>query len=310
MTQPYIVENDAGERKAWNGQDWVTIGNKNAPGSAYLSAPVGKPDKSEAAYFNKFRTDDNPGVAGARTGVQKARQMEGLLAKQETGGIYGVPVIGSVAGWLDPEIREMDSIQAEAARSKRQPGEGAISDFDAQQFLTMTYGKDKPTTTNKALIQAQRVADDARIQRRQFLEWHYNTFGRASGAEEAWDRYASDNPIFSAASEAAGEPKLNAGRSNWRQYFGVVRGEGDKTATQAQQDIQRPPPGGKPKPMGWSQQLPPKQLAAAKMFAGSKAKPGDRGNPFLPTDMDEFKKLPPGAWVLDDDGTVFQKGKR
>lgn len=225
-----------------------------SPGVNYLPRGPLPGGKSEEAYYRTYRQEDNAAVGAARQGAAAARRAEGLIARQErqrqgTGGIYGVPVVGSIAGWLDPEIRELDAIQAQAARQNRQPGEGAVSDFDAQQFVSMTYGKDKPIATNRALIQARRVADDAVIQRRQFAEWYFNNYGSLSGSEEAWDRYAQDNPIFDPSSQSAGTPRLNGRRQQWREYFGVVRTAADRRPTQSAADAaraQRPAPQARP----------------------------------------------------------------
>lgn len=303
--------NNPNQKARWTGSVWEDASgstgqnprsqslaplNANAPGVAYLPGGPIKPDKSEAAYYREWRTKDpqagNQAISQARSGIATDRRAEGLLSRQATGGIYSVPVLGNVVGMFDPEIRELDAIQSSVARQNRQPGEGAISDFDAQQFLAMSYGKDKPTATNKALIQARREANDAIIQRRQFGEWYQGRFGTLSGFEEAWDRYVQDNPIF----DPNGEGRLNAGRQQWRQYFGAG---GDARPTGAAGRTQ-------PKP-GWSQSLPPAQLATAKRFAGSTAAGGSRENPFVPQTEAAFRKLPAGSWVIDDDGTLFQK---
>lgn len=224
----------------WNlgGDPSIPNFNRSAPGAAFLPQATIAPSKSEEAYFRKLREDTNPSVAAARAGVDASREMEQLMEKQQTGGIYSLPFgIGTAAGWFDPEIRRMDSIQSQAARQNRQPGEGTISDFDAQQFMSMTYGKDKPTETNKLIIRAKRLADDATIQRRQFQEWHFNKFGTTSGSEEAWDRYAQDNPIFNKAEGGTVANALNPNRQNWRQYFGDVRGKADTMPTAPAQDM-------------------------------------------------------------------------
>lgn len=313
-----IAENDKGDRLMWNGSAWTPLGNARAPGASFLPATPVAPDKSESAYWRTYRDKDNVNVTQAREGLANARRAEGLLQKQETGGIYSIPVIGSVAGMFDPEIRELDAIQSKVARQNRTPGEGAISDFDAQQFLAMTYGKDKPTATNRALIQAQRVANDAAIQRRQFMEWHFGTYGTANGAEEAWDRYSQDNPIFDPASESGGAARLNAGRKDWRTYFGAP---GQGRATQAQIDIERAA-GGAPRPQGprnadgraapegFRSRLSAQQLRVAPMFAGAKAKSGDKANPWFPTTEQEFDALPVGSFYVNPaDGRLLSKGR-
>ncbi len=181
--------------------------------------------RSEEAYWGRRRTQGDPAVTQAEQGVAASRRAEGLLARQEaqgqgTGGIYGIPFIGPVAGFLDPEIRELNALQARQARLERQPGEGAISDFDAAQFVAMTYGADKPMDTNRALIQAQRVINDATLQKREFDEWYFGQYGTTAGSQEAWRVYAQENPIFDPASQRGeGPAQLNRGRQNWRQYF-------------------------------------------------------------------------------------------
>jgi len=106
----YIATGPNGQRKAWNGEAWVSIPRADAKGLAYLPERLDRPDKSEAAYFNKWRTEQDKGVGTAETGLSDARRMEGLLTKQKTGGIYSVPVVGSAMALFDPELREMDAI--------------------------------------------------------------------------------------------------------------------------------------------------------------------------------------------------------
>lgn len=306
---------DPNDKKAWR---WVgSVGpqaavaqlDPKAPGSAYLPRRMDAASKSEEAYFRAFREKDDEGVQAARQGVARARRAEGLLARQKTGGIYAVPVLGGVAGMFDPEIRELDAIQSEVARSKRQPGEGAISDFDAKQFLAMTYGKDKPTETNRALIQGQRLADDARLQRRQFTEWHYNTFGSTTGAAEAWDRYIQDNPIFSPESESAGAPSLNPQRKNWRQYFGDVRTAGDTRETQGAMDARRATPGA-PKPNIAANAPRKGAVPKAANATYERMRPsvdvkspfGSQKNPYVARDWDTLNRLPKGSYAVAPNG--------
>lgn len=244
--EQYIATNANGETLRWDGTAWRPMPrmSPNAPGAGYLRPAAMGDSKSEQAYYRQWRQSDNSSVASARQQRRDALRAEQLMQKQETGGIFAVPGIGKLAGMLDPEIRELEAIQSRVARANRQPGEGAVSDFDAQQFIAMTYGPDKPTETNRNLIRAQRIANDQALQRRYFMEWHFNNFGTLSGAEEAWDRYAQDNPIFAPESPDS----LNDKRLNWRQYFGVANTPGDARPTEAAEDIQRaqPPRRGNP----------------------------------------------------------------
>jgi hypothetical protein len=71
------------------------------------------------------------------------------------------------------------------------------------------------------------------------------------------------------------------------------------------------PQGGKQgRQRGWTNNLPEAQRKALPQFRGSKAPVGDKGNPFVPSNMAEFNRIPAGKWFLDDDGKVYQKGRR
>jgi hypothetical protein len=57
---------------------------------------------------------------------------------------------------------------------------------------------------------------------------------------------------------------------------------------------------------GWSGDLPPRQLAAAKLYANSRQPPGSKRNPLL---WSPTANLPPESWVIDDDGGLVQMPK-
>lgn len=273
------------------------------PGARLLPRSRATGDRrSEEAYWGRRRTQGDPAVTQAEQGVAAARRAEGLLARQEaqgqgTGGIYGIPIIGPVAGFLDPEIRELNAVQARQARLERQPGEGAISDFDAAQFVAMTYGADKPMDTNRALIQAQRVINDATLQKREFDEWYFGEYGTTAGSQEAWRVYAQENPIFDPASQRGeGPAQLNRGRQNWRQYFTGEQGldtqaEIDAAATAGTDEFG----------------LPEYGIQGGREIAVPPAGPG--AGPDSPVDISglsaaDLMNLQPGQYIKFPDGRV------
>jgi hypothetical protein len=226
----------------------VTPLSSTAPGYQFLPRSMGTSDPSEAAYFRKWRADDDVAQSAATKGLAAGRRMEQLMSTQEaqegvgkgTGGWRGMSIAGvrgaDINAPFDPEVQEMNALQSEFARSKRTPGEGAISDFDAQQFIAMSPGADKSPEANKGIIRATRMADDMVVQRRQFGEWYYSTFGSLTGAPEAWSRYAQSNPIFQVEKFREGRPLFNDKRQNWRQWFGAERGAADRQPTEQAQD--------------------------------------------------------------------------
>lgn len=296
---PVAVNRKTGGRKQWNGSAWIDLPGANAPGGAYLpKAGNFAKDPSEAANFNKWRTDQETGVNNARTAMAQDREMEGLMTRQKTGGLLlNTPVVREAMTMFDPELRRMESLQSEAARSKRQPGEGTISDFDAKMFLQQVYGKGQPTETNQAIIRAGRLRSDAVMQKREMADWYYSTYGTRRGFDEAWDRYAQSNPIFDPSSEALGRPVLNQKRQNWRQYYGAVRGPGDERGSQAQEDVQR------------SQRaaVPDAARRAYERYGKEKgidrsAKQGSARNPYLARDAGELSRIPAGSYAISPDG--------
>lgn len=280
--------------------------NMSAPGARYLPTHVSPQDQSEAANFNKWRTDQEVGINNARNALVQDREMEGLLARQKTGTpALNTPVLREAMTMFDPELRRMQSLQSEAARAKRTPGEGTISDFDARMFLQQVYGANQPRETNQAIIRANRLRSEAVLQRREFADWYYDKFGSRRGFDEAWNNYARANPIFDPSSEAAGKPLLNTKRQNWRQYYGAVRGPEDERPSEAMADIRRTQ-AAKP---------PPRAMAAGYMRFKStvgldpKAKPGSPRNPHIMTSAAQLATVPVGDYAIGPDGTYGRMGQ-
>ena len=272
----------------------------DAPGATYLKGvPVRGKDPSEAAYFRDVRKAQDPSVAAAERTSAQDREFEGLLTRRPTGGRYAVPVVGNMFGLFDTDVQRMRSLSSAAARSQRQPGEGTISDFDARMFQQQVEGVKQSTGANRMIIQAQRLGAENAQQRRQMMDWYHQRFNTTEGFDEAWSRYRDDNPIFDPASQSAGQPRLNASRQNWRQYFGDVRGAGDARPSQTVQDIQR------------SQRATLPSAAVEgyrKLYAAGgidpSAKFGSPRNPFQARDMDTLNRLPKGSYAISPDGVL------
>lgn len=304
-----FVGGNAGAETSWveaNGP--LASVNWTAPGASYLPRRTAKTNPSTEAGFEKWKAVDNPATAAARASRSEMLRAEGLLTKQRQQGqdtgtwVNNTPILKDINGWIDPEVRELDAIQARAARANRTPGEGAISDFDAQQFLNMTYGKDKPVSVNKAIIRAQRLRADNQLQHRAFQEWYKGTFGNTNGASEAWDRYAQDNTIFDPASEAAGVPAINTGRKAWRDYFGVARTEADKRQGADFEDIRRNATPSAPSRRPDQASLDGYMKLAKQGVITGKGQRGAPGNPYRATSEAVLNRLPKGSYVIGPDG--------
>lgn len=305
-----IEENiETGQRQQWNGTTWLDLPNAKAAGAAYL--PQGRtatPSPSAEAGFRKYQEGQLASVAQARDATAQSRRVEGLLANQETGGMYAVPILGDIAGAFDPEIRELNAWSSASARAKRTPGEGATSDFDAKMFLAQAPGKDKPTATNKALLRADRLRADQTIQRQEMADWWHQNYGAIDGFEEAWSRYRDANEIFDRRSEQLGRPILNEKRRNWREYYGAVRGPMDARPSAPLQDMQQEQfRGEKARLKQSTTPLDTGQLSAAaqktvSLMRGSKQPSGTPSNPWVPvsqSDMNWLKKNAAGSSFIN-----------
>lgn len=312
---PIAVNPSTGARRQWNGSAWLDLPNSKAPGAAYLPQTRVASDPSENAYYKDWRKQNDPGLTNARATIAQSREYENLLRKQKTGGIYGVPVVGAVAGWADPEIRRMEALSAEQARSKRQPGEGAVSDFDAKMFERMVPSKGLPTETNEMIIRAQRAAADQALQQRQMAEWYRSTYGSMTGFQEAWDNYAVSNPVWDERAYEQGKTQLNAGRQTWRQFYGAERGDLDRQGSAAARDLRRAEgaPGSNRKPVSESGRAEYQKFYESGRY-NPKAKLGAASNPFVATDertLQNIMNAPQymGSYIYGPDGTLYKVSK-
>lgn len=53
--------------------------------------------------------------------------------------------------------------------------------------------------------------------------------------------------------------------------------------------------------------IPPAQLKAAQMYRGSKQRPGDPANPYVPRNKAEYDAIPQGAYFIEADGQKVRK---
>lgn len=154
----------------------------------------------------------------ARQQAQQYKRFLDLNDRVETGGKYAIPGAQTIGSALDSDVSEMSSITAKIAPTLRTPGSGAVSDFDAKQFLRGTVGLDKPREANRAIATAGLAASQLTIDRGQFERAYFDANKTLSGADRAWQSYLNANPIFDPAAKE-GELRLNSSRKGWRDFF-------------------------------------------------------------------------------------------
>lgn len=151
-------------------------------------------------------------------------RLKTLMSEQDTGSLYAIPGAKTVAGWFDPQVSEINSIQARLAPQQRVPGSGSTSDFDAKMFEKAVPSVDKPKETNNNIIAAIEARSQTEQQHQAFLSDFLQANGHLNGADNAWKKYLNDNPIFDKTSTAS-NLKLNKNRQDYKTYFGGSRNE-------------------------------------------------------------------------------------
>lgn len=280
------------------------------------------PDKiaERGAYIRDYGqiNKDRDGLGRTYPMTADLDRFEALNQRQRTGGIqhqdqdgwervapWNWPgMAGGVVAKMDPEYKEMSGISSGLQGKARPVGSGATSDFEQRLYRMGVPSPEKEGPTNSSIIAYQKGVMAEENDRLAFQEEFLRRNGSLSGSQQAWSQYVTANP-YTVTGEG-GRSALNGKRTDWKAHFGLAPAP---TSAPRQVGSGSAAPRAK-KPDGWTGKLPKAQRAAALMYKGAKAPAGDKGNPYVPATAAEFNKLPPGSWVLDDDGTPFQKGAR
>jgi hypothetical protein len=161
---------------------------------------------------------DNDAARQEASTAQQAQQFVALNQKVDTGGIVDKTPGGPWIKSFGDDYATMQSISSEIVPKMRPVGSGTSSDLDIKMFSRATIGVDKPKQTNEniaaALTQRAKNSRDYADFRSTYLEQN----GTLQGADQHWNKYLEDNPIFDHASTKSFS--LNPKRVAWTQYFG------------------------------------------------------------------------------------------
>lgn len=118
---------------------------------------------------------------------------------------------------ISDRAQVMDSITAEASRKMKQPGEGSVSNFDAEQFRLATVSRSKKFQANVNIATAYKVMRKNEIDRVSFLQDYAALNQHLRGANAAWREYLEANPIFDRSQP--GKMIINRNRKDYRAFF-------------------------------------------------------------------------------------------
>jgi hypothetical protein len=109
----------------------------------------------------------------------------------------------------------MEQIQASMAPENRKEGTGSVSNFDAEQLIRMSPSITNNYETNKTIATAIKAANQMARDKAKFLSDYFQANRHLNGANEAWMKYATANPIF----DRENPSKLNQRRMTYKQFF-------------------------------------------------------------------------------------------
>lgn len=109
----------------------------------------------------------------------------------------------------------MEQIQASMAPENRKEGTGSVSNFDAEQLIKMSPSITNNYETNKMIATAIKAANQMARDKAKFLSDYFQANRHLNGANEAWMKYATANPIF----DRENPSKLNQRRMTYKQFF-------------------------------------------------------------------------------------------
>lgn len=149
---------------------------------------------------------------------------ENSLTKIKTGGLYGMPGVGTVAQTIasatDQDISDFDTVSTKMQRNSYVPGEGQVSNYERQLFQRQTISLARPRETNQRIIDSFRAAAQNTKDYNQFMEEYFAVNKTMNGAQEYWNQYASKNPVIKQNEDGTISPVPN--RVTYREFFAGV----------------------------------------------------------------------------------------
>lgn len=128
------------------------------------------------------------------------------------------PFVGKVPAMTQP-AEEMDKISIGLSRKLRQPGEGTMSNFDAQQFGKAFMSRNNDYNVNLNIGKGFIATKQLELERREFFNQYAEQNGTIQGAQAQWNKYLEANPVFDREGSKGKSVVLNPNRMGWQDYF-------------------------------------------------------------------------------------------
>ena len=141
--------------------------------------------------------------------IALAEEMESLLdSGLETGALAPIragtdnltqSAFGFSLTGTDPaKAQRFEGISTRLSRQMRQPGEGNMTDKDAEAYMKIIGGLGNDVAANRAALEAYKKVQIRNQDKAREMDQWIEKNGSLTGFKKYWDRYMEENPLFEA----------------------------------------------------------------------------------------------------------------
>jgi hypothetical protein len=156
--------------------------------------------KTQLQTKKEFDKQANAESQKAQKTLELMRRAEVYLGKIETGGKFGLPIVGGVTQEIyeafGPDYANFAQIALQLQREAYVPGEGQVSNYERQLFARANIGLQRPNESNEAVIDATKAANRRLAERNEFFQRYFDVNKHLNNAQAYWEQYIEANPIL------------------------------------------------------------------------------------------------------------------
>lgn len=120
----------------------------------------------------------------------------------------------------------------------KQPGEGAVSDYERKLFLLTAPGEDMTPTQNATILGRLQRLQEIESQYADFLEFAVSSGVSMTDAQKKWREYSDANPVI--IQDPNNKAVYDLERKSWQDFFGITDSVAQGVAPAPQDMIQAP----------------------------------------------------------------------
>lgn len=144
------------------------------------------PQRKLSPQEHKLLTETQAQANAALDTLPDINRFQELNAQTRTGGLMGMGPFAAARNMFDPNVQQINEINARLTPAQRQPGSGTTSDRDLALFQQAVPGLNRDRTANTAILERGRQEAVRRQQRADFYAEFAAKNGTLNGAEQAF----------------------------------------------------------------------------------------------------------------------------